>query len=77
MIHFLQRRLRHYFGDNLPHVYDISSNVSFILQNGHPTLTYARPLFPNVAEIACVHCKKSRSLPEVNKNNPIYNLYLH
>uniref|UniRef100_A0A336LS21 CSON002583 protein n=1 Tax=Culicoides sonorensis TaxID=179676 RepID=A0A336LS21_CULSO len=31
--------------------------------NGHPTLTYARPFFPNVAEIACVHCKEAEQLP--------------
>lgn len=65
MVLLLQRKLRNYFGSDLPHVYDISSNVSFILQNGHPTLTYARPLFPNVAEIACVHCKDSKILPQV------------
>nr|CAH7722179.1 unnamed protein product [Callosobruchus chinensis] len=61
---FLQDVVRRHFGDDVPPVYDISKNVSFILQNGHATVTYPRPYLPNVAEIACIHCKKAKPLPE-------------
>ncbi|KAK4886687.1 hypothetical protein RN001_002958 [Aquatica leii] len=59
----LQGILRSHFGDNLPPIYDISKNVSFILQNAYATVTYPRPYLPNVAEIACIHCKQPKPLP--------------
>ncbi|CAH2004644.1 unnamed protein product [Acanthoscelides obtectus] len=61
---FVQDVVRKHFGDDVPLVYDLSKNVSFILQNGHATVTYPRPFLPNVAEIACIHCKKAKPLPE-------------
>lgn len=60
----LQQVLRKHLGE-MPHVYDISKNVSFILQNGNPILTHSRPFLPNVAEIACIHCKPASPLPKV------------
>lgn len=64
----LQGIVRRHFGQDVPGIYEMSKNVSFILQNGHPVLTYARPFLPNVAEIACVHCKPAKKLPEVSVN---------
>lgn len=69
----LQTIVRRHLGEHVPHVYDISRNVSFILQNGHSTVSYPRPLLPNVAEIACIHCKPARPLPKVQ--NILYVLY--
>ncbi|XP_066145749.1 UDP-glucosyltransferase 2-like [Euwallacea fornicatus] len=60
----LQSIVRKHFGADVPGIYDLSKNVSFILQNGHPVLTYPRPFLPNVAEIACMHCKPAKKLPE-------------
>lgn len=65
MISTLQTVVRRHLGENIPHLYDISRNVSFILQNGHSTVSYPRPLLPNVAEVACIHCKPARPLPKV------------
>lgn len=56
--------LRKHISD-VPHPYEIGKNVSFILQNGHAVVTYPRPLLPNVAEIACIHCKPAGPLPKV------------
>jgi len=61
----LQRVLRHHIDNDIPNVYELSSNVSFILQNGHATVSYPRPLLPNVAEIACIHCRPAGPLPKV------------
>ncbi|CAH2090189.1 unnamed protein product [Euphydryas editha] len=58
----LQTVLRRHFGPKMPHVYDMAKNVSFILQNGHYSVTYSRPFLPNVAEVACIHCKESKKL---------------
>jgi hypothetical protein len=63
----VQPVVRKHFGYDVPLVYDISRNVSFILQNAHATVTYPRPYLPNVAEIACIHCKKAKALPDVSK----------
>lgn len=61
----VQNIVREHFGRDVPSVYDLGRNVSFILQNGHATVTYPRPYLPNVAEIACIHCKRAKPLPEV------------
>ncbi|CAG9861575.1 unnamed protein product [Phyllotreta striolata] len=61
---FMQDILRQHFGNDVPPIYELSKNVSFILQNGYVSLTYPRAYLPNVAEIACIHCRKSKPLPE-------------
>ncbi|EDV97379.1 UDP-glucosyltransferase 2 [Drosophila grimshawi] len=58
------RILRDHLGSHIPHPYDMSRNVSFILQNGHAVVSYPRPFLPNVAEVACIHCKPARPLPK-------------
>lgn len=63
----IQDVVREHFGEEVPPLYEISKNVSFILQNGHAALTYPRPYLPNVAEIACIHCKRAKPLPDVSK----------
>ncbi|KAL1489744.1 hypothetical protein ABEB36_013679 [Hypothenemus hampei] len=60
----IQGIVEQHFGSDIPQIYHLSRNVSFILQNGHPVLTYPRPFLPNVAEIACLHCKSPKKLPE-------------
>ncbi|XP_067634048.1 UDP-glucosyltransferase 2 [Eurosta solidaginis] len=60
---FVYRILRNQIDTHMPHPYDISKNVSFILQNGHAVVSYPRALNPNVAEIACIHCKPAKPLP--------------
>ncbi|KNC32417.1 hypothetical protein FF38_04979 [Lucilia cuprina] len=51
-----------HFGSSVPHPFTIAHNVSFILQNGHAIVTNPRPLYPNVAEIACMHCRPAVKL---------------
>ncbi|XP_035437704.2 UDP-glucosyltransferase 2 [Spodoptera frugiperda] len=64
----LQGVLRRNFGQQIPHVYDMAKNVSFILQNGHYSVSYPRPYLPNVAEVACIHCKEAKPLdPEIEE----------
>lgn len=57
--------LRENFGSSIPAAYVMARNVSFILQNAHATVTYPRPYLPNVAEVACIHCKPAKPLPKV------------
>ncbi|XP_030369394.1 UDP-glucuronosyltransferase 2B14-like [Scaptodrosophila lebanonensis] len=42
---------------NIPHPYAMGRNVAFILQLGHPSVSDARAYLPNVAEVACLHCR--------------------
>lgn len=67
-ISVLQTVVRRHLGDDVPNLYEISKNVSFILQNGHVSVSYPRPFMPNVAEIACIHCKPAQPLPKVSSN---------
>lgn len=65
----MQTVLWRHLGDDVPHVYSISKNVSFILQNAHFSVSYPRPYMPNVAEIACIHCHDAQPLPKVSSIN--------
>lgn len=65
----LQGVLRRHFGQQIPHVYDMAKNVSFVLQNGHFSVSYPRPYLPNVAEVACIHCKEPKKLNAVSYFN--------
>lgn len=65
-VNVLQGVLRRHFGAQMPHVYDMSRNVSFILHNGHYSVSYPRPYLPNVAEVACIHCKEPKRLDPVS-----------
>ncbi|XP_041450335.1 UDP-glucosyltransferase 2 isoform X2 [Drosophila obscura] len=56
--------LREHLGTHMPHPYEMSRNVSFILQNGHAVVSYPRAFNPNVAEVACIHCKPAKKLPK-------------
>ncbi|XP_061395075.1 UDP-glucuronosyltransferase 2A1-like [Musca vetustissima] len=53
-----------HFSTSIPHPYALMRNVSIILQNGHASITYARPYYPNVIEIACLHCRPAGKLPQ-------------
>ncbi|KAK9875889.1 hypothetical protein WA026_009676 [Henosepilachna vigintioctopunctata] len=59
----LQGILSERFGRDMPPIYQLSSNVSFILQNSHPAVTYSKAYLPNVAEIGCIHCRNPKPLP--------------
>uniref|UniRef100_A0A4Y0ATD9 UDP-glucuronosyltransferase n=2 Tax=Anopheles funestus TaxID=62324 RepID=A0A4Y0ATD9_ANOFN len=61
---YLQHMVRRHLGSDVPNIWGLGRNVSFILQNGQASVTYPRPLLPNVAEIACIHCKPASALPK-------------
>nr|XP_044248698.1 UDP-glycosyltransferase UGT5 isoform X3 [Drosophila takahashii] len=63
VIHRTHLVLREHLGADIPHPYEMSRNVSFILQNGHAVLSYPRAFNPNIAEVACIHCKPPKKLP--------------
>lgn len=63
---FVHQVLKSHISSNIPSPYEISKNVSLILQNGHFSLTYPRPFLPSVVEIACLHCRSAKPLPEVS-----------
>lgn len=63
---FVQGILRQHLGRDIPPIYETAKNVSFILQNSYASVTYPRAYLPNVAEIACIHCKPAKPLPAVS-----------
>lgn len=62
----LQQILREHLGADVPVINEMGKNVSFILQNSDPAITYPRPYLPNVAEVACIHCRSPKPLPLVS-----------
>lgn len=68
---FLHPVLRTHISPNIPNAYEISKNVSLIFQNGHFSLTYPRPFLPSVVEVACLHCRPAKLLPQVSTSTTL------
>lgn len=56
--------LKTHLGEGVPTIREFGRNLSFALQNGHFSVSYARPYMPNVAEIGCIHCQPAKPLPK-------------
>lgn len=61
---FVQHVVRSHLGASVPDLYELSSNVSFVVQIGHHSVTYPRPYLPNILEAGCIHCKPPKPLPK-------------
>ncbi|XP_001870893.2 UDP-glycosyltransferase UGT5 [Culex quinquefasciatus] len=49
---------RHFARKNLPPLLDLIHNVSLVLVNSHPVITYPRPLVPSMVEIGGLHLRQ-------------------
>lgn len=63
---FVHNVLKTHMGESIPAPSEFGRNLSFALQNGHFSVSNARPYLPSVAEIACIHCKPAKPLPKVS-----------
>lgn len=70
-----QTLLRRYFGDDVPPLEDIIRNTSLVFVNDHFSLTYARPLVPNMIPIGGVHVNPPKKLPAVGTLHIIHSMY--
>ncbi|XP_050098276.1 UDP-glycosyltransferase UGT5-like [Anopheles aquasalis] len=48
---------RHFQRPNLPPLLDLIHNVSLVMVNSHPVITFARPMVPNMLEIGGAHLR--------------------
>lgn len=65
--------VKEYLGEDLPHIDDITRNMSIYLVNRHPVLSYARPEQPNVIFYHGFHIAKvPPALPKVHTYICIY-----
>ncbi|KAI7815543.1 UDP-glucuronosyltransferase [Rhyzopertha dominica] len=55
---------RKFFGPDLPHLNDLAYNMSLLLVNSHFSLHQARPTVPNFVEVAGLHIRDPKPLPE-------------
>ncbi|KAI7815544.1 UDP-glucuronosyltransferase [Rhyzopertha dominica] len=55
---------RNFFGPNLPHLKELTFNMSLLLVNSHFSLNQARPTVPNFVEVAGLHIRDPKPLPE-------------
>jgi hypothetical protein len=53
MVGILQTVVRKHLGDEVPPIYELSKNVSFILQNSHFSVSYPRAFMPRGGN--CLH----------------------
>lgn len=58
-IHYIARQQ---VGEDLPPIEELEKNVSLVLTNTHPSITYPRVLLPQVVEIGCLQCRQPKAL---------------
>jgi glucuronosyltransferase len=51
--------------DDLPYVADIEYSTSLLLLNHHFSISFPRPLMPNVVQVGGMHVKPANKLPQV------------
>lgn len=54
-----------YFGKDIPHIVDVTRNMSLILIDQEPLLAYARPEIPNIVHFSGLHI--ARTPPPLSK----------
>lgn len=61
-----QKIVKKYLGNDVPYIIDIIKNMSVMLVNDNPILTYPRPEQPNAVFFSGIHIQKTPpSLPKV------------
>lgn len=61
----LDRMVRDRFGDpGMPSLAELERNTSLLLLNNHFSFDYARPLVPNAVQVAGMHIRPPKALPE-------------
>lgn len=69
--------VRQHFGESLPDLSQLARNTSLIFVNRHFSLNGPRPLVPGVIEVAGMHIKPVKKLPEVRLfGNFLYRNYI-
>jgi glucuronosyltransferase len=63
-----QALLEKYFSDYapLPSISELDSSTSLLLLNHHFSISYPRPLVPNMVEVGGMHVKPAKKLPAVS-----------
>lgn len=49
---------------NSPSIAELERNVSFVMSHTHPALNPSAPSMPYTAQIACIHCRPAKKLPQ-------------
>lgn len=58
-------RSRELFGPDVTAIDVLAYNTSLLLVNSHFSVNFPRPMVPNVIEVAGIHIKNPKPLPEV------------
>lgn len=57
---------KQFFGEDLPDLQDLAQRTSLILVNSHFSINQARPAVPNFIEVAGLHIRETKALPEAS-----------
>jgi glucuronosyltransferase len=65
-----QALLEKYFSDYapLPSISELDSSTSLLLLNHHFSISYPKPLMPNVVQVGGMHVKPAKKLPAVSRS---------
>jgi glucuronosyltransferase len=57
---------RHFnYTDELPSISELQTSTALVLLNNHFSLSYPKPLMPNMIQVGGMHIKPAKTLPEV------------
>lgn len=59
--------------DDLPSVAEIELTTSLVLLNHHFSISYPRPLVPNLVQVGGMHVQAPKKLPQVELHNLLEN----
>lgn len=68
---FHDQYYKKYFGEEVPQLSEMRSNVSFYIETSHLLFSINYPLFPNMIKVNGLHLKSKKPLPLVSNNFPI------
>jgi glucuronosyltransferase len=68
---------REHFGKDMPSLNDIARNASFYLVNSYFVHQYPKPSMPNVKEIAGMHVREPKPLPQVSLFNRTFFMFIY
>lgn len=65
---YYSKMYQDHLGADVPTIREIDRNVSMIMMNSHFSLTYPRPLLPDVVEVGGMHTGPAKPLPKVSNS---------
>jgi glucuronosyltransferase len=60
------------YTDDLPSISELESSTALVLLNHHFSISYPKPLMPNMVQVGGMHIKPAKPLPEVTSSTLLF-----